>query len=194
MGCISSKQAVRAAANANAAGSSPVSVHTTHSINNNNNNNGAAMPVVASRSLRNHSGALELDSVKIRKEEGSDDRSREVKKSKKDTSRSHSKSSFSFKLGFSHRHVQAEQAAAGWPTWLTAAADEDIIGWIPLRADSFEKLEKVWIVDFKAWSFRFFVLYAVIEFISLVLLVSDFHLRIAVISSIYIYIRFCKLI
>ncbi|XP_062151128.1 protein IMPAIRED IN BABA-INDUCED STERILITY 1-like isoform X3 [Alnus glutinosa] len=143
MGCISSKQAVRAAANANAAGSSPVSVHTTHSINNNNNNNGAAMTVVASRSLRNHSGALELDSVKIRKEEGSDDRSREVKKSKKDTSRSHSKSSFSFKLGFSHRHVQAEQAAAGWPTWLTAAAAEAINGWIPLRADSFEKLEKI---------------------------------------------------
>jgi hypothetical protein len=77
-----------------------------------------------------------------------------VKKSKKDTSRPHSKGSFSFKLGFSHRHVQAEQAAAGWPTWLSAAAAEAINGWIPLRADSFEKLEKVWIIDFKACSFR----------------------------------------
>jgi hypothetical protein len=141
MGCISSKQAVRAAANVNAAGSSPVSDHTVH---NNYNNKGSAMTAVESRSLRNHSGALELDRGKSRKEEGSEDRSREMKKSKKDSSRSHSKGSFSFKMGFSHRHVQAEQAAAGWPTWLSAAAAEAIHGWIPLRADSFEKLEKVW--------------------------------------------------
>jgi hypothetical protein len=142
MGCINSKKAVRAAA----AGSSPVSDHTVLNTTN-NNNNGSAVAVVNSRSQRR---ALELDSGKSRKEEGSED----VKKSKKDTSRPHSKGSFSFKLGFSHRHVQAEQAAAGWPTWLSAAAAEAINGWIPLRADSFEKLEKVWIIDFKACSFR----------------------------------------
>jgi hypothetical protein len=148
MGCISSKKAVRAAANSNAAaGSSPVSDHTVLNTTNNNNNNGSAVAVVNSRSQRR---ALELDSGKSRKEEGSED----VKKSKKDASRPHSKGSFSFKLGFSHRHVQAEQAAAGWPTWLSAAAAEAINGWIPLRADSFEKLEKVWIIDFKACSFR----------------------------------------
>lgn len=158
MGCISSKKAVRAAANSNAAaGSSPVSDDTVlnTTTTNNNNNNGSAVAVVNSRSQRRyHSGALELDSGKSRKEEGSEDWSRDVKKSKKDTSRPHSKGSFSFKLGFSHRHVQAEQAAAGWPTWLSAAAAEAINGWIPLRADSFEKLEKVWIIDFKACSFR----------------------------------------
>ncbi|KAF2299376.1 hypothetical protein GH714_031769 [Hevea brasiliensis] len=47
------------------------------------------------------------------------------------------------KLGFSHRHVGAEQIAAGWPSWLSSAAEEAIHGWLPLRADAFEKLEKI---------------------------------------------------
>lgn len=33
--------------------------------------------------------------------------------------------------------------AAGWPAWLSAVAGEAIHGWVPLRADSFEKLEKI---------------------------------------------------
>ncbi|KAJ4967457.1 hypothetical protein NE237_019306 [Protea cynaroides] len=36
-----------------------------------------------------------------------------------------------------------EQAAAGWPSWLTAVAGEAIKGWVPRRADSFEKLDKI---------------------------------------------------
>lgn len=32
---------------------------------------------------------------------------------------------------------------AGWPSWLSAVAGEAINGWIPRRADSYEKLEKV---------------------------------------------------
>lgn len=47
------------------------------------------------------------------------------------------------KLGFSQRHVGAEQIAAGWPSWLSSAAAQAINGWVPLRADAFEKLEKV---------------------------------------------------
>lgn len=35
------------------------------------------------------------------------------------------------------------QVMAGWPTWLAAVAGEAINGWIPRKADSFEKLEKV---------------------------------------------------
>jgi hypothetical protein len=38
--------------------------------------------------------------------------------------------------------------AAGWLPWLNAVAGEAIQGWIPLKVDSFEKLEKV------LWSFR----------------------------------------
>ncbi|KDP27188.1 hypothetical protein JCGZ_19887 [Jatropha curcas] len=45
------------------------------------------------------------------------------------------------KLGFSQRH--AEQIAAGWPSWLSSAAAEAIHGWVPLRADAYEKLEKI---------------------------------------------------
>ncbi|KAK6915889.1 Protein kinase domain [Dillenia turbinata] len=36
-----------------------------------------------------------------------------------------------------------EQNAAGWPSWLTSVAGEAIRGWVPRRADSFEKLEKI---------------------------------------------------
>lgn len=35
------------------------------------------------------------------------------------------------------------QVVAGWPSWLSSVAGEAINGWIPRRADSFEKLEKV---------------------------------------------------
>ncbi|XP_058095401.1 probable serine/threonine-protein kinase At1g54610 [Magnolia sinica] len=39
--------------------------------------------------------------------------------------------------------MEGEQVAAGWPPWLAAVAGEAIIGWIPRRADSFEKLDKI---------------------------------------------------
>lgn len=48
----------------------------------------------------------------------------------------------SFVLRFG-RYTQAEQIAAGWPPWLSAVAGEAIDGWLPLKADSFEKLDKV---------------------------------------------------
>ena len=38
---------------------------------------------------------------------------------------------------------EGEQIAAGWPCWLVAVAGEAIRGWVPRRADSFEKLDKV---------------------------------------------------
>lgn len=41
------------------------------------------------------------------------------------------------------KHVRGEQVAAGWPPWLTDAAGEAINGWIPRRADTFEKIDKV---------------------------------------------------
>lgn len=45
--------------------------------------------------------------------------------------------------GIMYRSVEGELNAAGWPPWLTVAAAEAIHGWIPLRADSFERLDKV---------------------------------------------------
>lgn len=38
---------------------------------------------------------------------------------------------------------EGEQVAAGWPPWLATVAGEAIRGWVPRRADSFEKLDKV---------------------------------------------------
>ncbi|XP_054812321.1 probable serine/threonine-protein kinase At1g54610 [Prosopis cineraria] len=39
--------------------------------------------------------------------------------------------------------TEGEQVAAGWPSWLAAVAGEAIKGWLPRRADSFEKLDKI---------------------------------------------------
>ncbi|XP_021905342.1 serine/threonine-protein kinase STE7 homolog, partial [Carica papaya] len=68
--------------------------------------------------------------------------SRRFGKSKKGTS-NNGRSGVSLKLALSHGNVAAEQIAAGWPAWLSAAASEAVHGWVPLRADAFEKLEKI---------------------------------------------------
>ncbi|KAJ8572654.1 hypothetical protein K7X08_009165 [Anisodus acutangulus] len=39
--------------------------------------------------------------------------------------------------------VDGAQVVAGWPSWLTTVAGEAIKGWVPRKADSFEKLDKI---------------------------------------------------
>ncbi|KAJ6379289.1 hypothetical protein OIU76_015999 [Salix suchowensis] len=39
--------------------------------------------------------------------------------------------------------VEAEQVAAGWPSWLASVAGEAIMGWVPRRANTFEKLDRI---------------------------------------------------
>lgn len=46
-------------------------------------------------------------------------------------------------LGSIPKATEGEQVAAGWPPWLAAVAGEAIRGWVPRRADSFEKLDKI---------------------------------------------------
>uniref|UniRef100_A0A0E0BYQ3 [RNA-polymerase]-subunit kinase n=1 Tax=Oryza meridionalis TaxID=40149 RepID=A0A0E0BYQ3_9ORYZ len=41
------------------------------------------------------------------------------------------------------RAVEGEQVAAGWPPWLVSVAAEAVRGWVPRRAESFEKLDKI---------------------------------------------------
>ncbi|XP_047943721.1 probable serine/threonine-protein kinase At1g54610 [Salvia hispanica] len=41
------------------------------------------------------------------------------------------------------RAVEGEQVAAGWPSWLVAVAGEAIRGWVPRKAYTFEKLDKI---------------------------------------------------
>ncbi|KAL5997655.1 hypothetical protein ACLOJK_008585 [Asimina triloba] len=45
-------------------------------------------------------------------------------------------------IGTLPKASEGEQVAAGWPAWLVAVAGEAIRGWVPRRADSFEKLDK----------------------------------------------------
>lgn len=49
----------------------------------------------------------------------------------------------SFRLENLNKYIEGEQVAAGWPSWLSAVAGDAIQGWVPLKADAFEKLEKV---------------------------------------------------
>lgn len=101
---------------------------------------------LSSSSSKNQSGRFEVDKDDEKLDENvkiiNPKKSRELKKSKRDGSGRKS-GSFSFKLGFSQRFVEAEQLAAGWPAWLSSAAGEAVHGWVPLQADSFEKLDKV---------------------------------------------------
>ncbi|XP_076886843.1 cyclin-dependent kinase C-2 C-like isoform X1 [Bidens hawaiensis] len=41
------------------------------------------------------------------------------------------------------RFKEAEHVAAGWPSWLSAVAGEAIDGWLPLKSNCFERLEKI---------------------------------------------------
>lgn len=49
----------------------------------------------------------------------------------------------SHRSGLPHGNVEVEQVAAGWPSWLTSASPEAVHGLVPLRAEDFEKREKV---------------------------------------------------
>ncbi|KAK8339342.1 hypothetical protein V6Z12_A08G028000 [Gossypium hirsutum] len=47
------------------------------------------------------------------------------------------------RIGTVPKATEGEQVAARWPAWLAVVAGEAIRGWIPRRADSFEKIDKV---------------------------------------------------
>lgn len=63
---------------------------------------------------------------------------------------------FTFKFG---RMAEGEQVVAGWPSWLSAVAGEAIEGWLPLRSDSFKRLEKVFSSFPHLLIFNFWVLF-----------------------------------
>lgn len=137
MGCVSSKKAAKAvAASAAASPALEVSTAATGAVT----DNSQSLKYIFSS--RTPSGALDIGSKDGEKSEDQHKGSRELRKPKK-TSSNKKGNPFSIKLGLSLRHVDAEQIAAGWPAWLTAAAGEAVYGLVPLRAESFEKLEKV---------------------------------------------------
>ena len=60
------------------------------------------------------------------------------------------------------KSLEGEQVSAGWPTWLAAVAGEAIKGWVPRKADSFEKLDKVWFYVFWFLDFDSIIQYGLI--------------------------------
>lgn len=51
------------------------------------------------------------------------------------------------------KHWRGEQVAAGWPSWLSDACGEALNGWVPRKADTFEKIDKVFSSAFTKASF-----------------------------------------
>ncbi|PPS05471.1 hypothetical protein GOBAR_AA15174 [Gossypium barbadense] len=51
------------------------------------------------------------------------------------------------RIGTVPKATEGEQVAARWPAWLAVVAGEAIRGWIPRRADSFEKIDKKKVVS-----------------------------------------------
>ncbi|KAG5075876.1 hypothetical protein JHK82_057223 [Glycine max] len=82
--------------------------------------------------------AVEAQNGEKEKEEngGGDDQVRRLKGERK-------RSKPNPRLSNPTKHLQGEQLAAGWPAWLTAVCEEVLSGWIPRKADTFEKIDKI---------------------------------------------------
>ncbi|CAL9128720.1 unnamed protein product [Musa textilis] len=124
MGCVSSKNAV----------SVTPAVDSSGFLRDHRERSG---PILAS-SLRHQTGQGTEQEYPERKVEEDSLEPKEYGKPNSDSTRLQS-----FRLGNLHKHIEGEQVAAGWPSWLSVVAGEAIHGWVPLRADSFEMLEKI---------------------------------------------------
>ncbi|KAK9682297.1 hypothetical protein RND81_10G063700 [Saponaria officinalis] len=133
MGCICSRQAASSSPSYDEIGEVRVKRLTTHHCDDN-----TIKESHQTHNLRHTSD----DEGNIIDEEDEVENKKTGKKAKSIKSKS-SLSNFSLKFGSVKSQVLAEQAAAGWPNWLTTVAGEAIHGWVPLRADGFEKLEKI---------------------------------------------------
>lgn len=122
MGCVSSKQA------------------TSHSPPHDSSVNVAS---VGNVDPLLHIGFAPLEKIKEEPEKEGEDSVRrfsgKLRASKKGNSDKKA-ANFSIKFG---RLTEGEHLAAGWPVWLTAVAGEAIDGWMPLKSNMFQKLEKI---------------------------------------------------
>lgn len=87
----------------------------------------------------NGAAAVEVEKKKKKQEEAP----KEERKSKGDRRRSKPNP----RLSNPSKHWRGEQVAAGWPSWLSDACGEALNGWVPRKADTFEKIDKVFIVS-----------------------------------------------
>ena len=133
MGCVSSKQAVSVTPAIDHSGAFRGNVgdsgRKTGESDRNNNNSGSNSSTKKKKKKKNQRS----DSAGVTRSELSES----------GRASSNGCESLSFRLGNIHKYVEVEHVAAGWPAWLSAVAGEAIHGWVPLKADAFEKLEKV---------------------------------------------------
>ncbi|XP_010428415.1 PREDICTED: probable serine/threonine-protein kinase At1g54610 isoform X2 [Camelina sativa] len=125
MGCVSSKQTVS------------VTPAIDHSFRENENNN------ECSGSGREDPPIPTLKKLVSWRSKSGKRRSQKTGSSELGNESGRGSDSLSFRLGNFSRYLEAEHVAAGWPAWLSNVAGEAIHGWVPLRSDSFEKLEKI---------------------------------------------------
>ncbi|KAK4437025.1 protein IMPAIRED IN BABA-INDUCED STERILITY 1 [Sesamum alatum] len=130
MGCVSSKQAVSV---------TPAALDHSGGIN---GGSGGRSRVGSCGVAGGLVAELDLNLKKVKKR-GTTESGSEMGESGRTSSNGCGSESVSFRLGNLHKYVEGEQVAAGWPAWLSAVAGEAIQGWVPLKADSFEKLEKI---------------------------------------------------
>ena len=86
-------------------------------------------------------GAADVEVEKKKKKH--EEAPKEERKSKGDRRRSKPNP----RLSNPSKHWRGEQVAAGWPSWLSDACGEALNGWVPRKADTFEKIDKVFIVS-----------------------------------------------
>nr|XP_017216716.1 PREDICTED: probable serine/threonine-protein kinase At1g54610 isoform X1 [Daucus carota subsp. sativus] len=140
MGCVCSKKSLTRRTAKKSPDSSPdLIVQSTHDID---------------WTLKSSSGSFSkagfsgtLDKIKEEPEkENDDDKKLLVSQNQKSGNLSKpqgSGRSSSFSIRNGGRFTQGENVAAGWPPWLCAVASEAVEGWVPLKYDRFEKLEKI---------------------------------------------------
>ncbi|KAI3685060.1 hypothetical protein L6452_34293 [Arctium lappa] len=137
MGCVSSKQAVSVTPAVDHSGG----FRDNAAVGSGRSLGGNGGDVVGE--LENKRSKSKSKKKNKRSESGVSGTGSELGESGRTSSTTGGGDSVSFRLGNLHKYVEAEQVAAGWPAWLSAVAGEAIHGWVPLRAESFEKLEKV---------------------------------------------------
>ncbi|GAU19810.1 hypothetical protein TSUD_170350, partial [Trifolium subterraneum] len=131
MGCVNSKKA----STGEALTVSPVGPYVySGTSRKRSNGSGRSMVVETSPSSRGNSGVVVVNVTQQQQQQQHQGDLKPVEWKKGD---------LNVKIGFYHRFVEGEQIAAGWPSWLTSVAGEAIHGLVPLKTDSFEKLDKV---------------------------------------------------
>ena len=85
--------------------------------------------------------------------------------------------------------MKGEQVAAGWPSWLAEVAGEAINGWVPLCANTFEKLDKVCSFSDLKFNFHSFCI-LVLKLLSIgVMLCTVVIWKVSVSSNLFFYLK-----